>query len=170
MASTVNSTSHLVNALARPEQLAHSNSQQDGVSAELERSMLFAGARLTQTAGILLRLPQDIVAQAIVIFQRFWIGSDGGSLKDHDVQVSRTHYILGTAKRSSAQISLAGHIIGFDLSRSQAFGITKVTKERDKHLCVHRLLPNHLHRQTSLRRGQLGRSLLCVRGNVSDTT
>lgn len=50
--------------------------------------MIFAGARLTQTAGILLRLPQDIIAQAIVIFTRFWIGPEGGSLREHDAQVS----------------------------------------------------------------------------------
>lgn len=88
MAPVTHITSHLVNALARPEQLAQSTSQQNGVSADLERSMLFAGARLTQTAGILLHLPQDIVAQAIVVFQRFWIGSYGGSLHEYDIQVS----------------------------------------------------------------------------------
>ena len=87
MAPEEHATSHLVNALATREQLAHSNSQQDGVSAELERSMLFAGARLAQTAGILLRLPQDTVAQAIVLFQRFWLGTDGGSVNQLDVQV-----------------------------------------------------------------------------------
>jgi hypothetical protein len=87
MAVDIETTSHLVNALARPDQVAHSNSQQNGVSADLERSMLFAGARITQTAGILLRLPQDIVAQAVVVFQRFWIGDEGGNLHEFDVQV-----------------------------------------------------------------------------------
>ncbi|KIW08119.1 uncharacterized protein PV09_01054 [Verruconis gallopava] len=86
MAPISDETSHLVNALATPEQLAVSNSQQDGVSAELETSMIFAGSRLTQAAGMLLRLPQDIIAQAIVLFQRFWVGPEGGSLHKHDVQ------------------------------------------------------------------------------------
>jgi hypothetical protein len=86
-------TSHLVNALATPSQLAHSNSQLDGVPADLERSILFAGARITQIAGILLRLPQDIIAQAIVVFQRFWVGPNGGSVREYDSQVgqNRTH-------------------------------------------------------------------------------
>jgi hypothetical protein len=88
MAKIGDETSHLVNALATPSQLAHSSSYLDGIPAELERSVLFAGARLTQVAGILLRLPQDIIAQAIVIFQRFWLGPDGGSLREHDSQVS----------------------------------------------------------------------------------
>lgn len=87
MAPISNDTSHLVNVLATPLQLATSNSQQDGISPDLERSIIFAGARLTQSAGILLRLPQDIIAQAIVIFHRFWVGGDGGSLREYDAQV-----------------------------------------------------------------------------------
>jgi hypothetical protein len=87
MAPRVHVTSHLANPLASLDQLAQSNFQHHGVSSELERSMLFAGARLTQTAGILLRLPQDIIAQAIVLFQRFWIGFGRGNVQEVDVQV-----------------------------------------------------------------------------------
>lgn len=71
----------LSNPLATLEQLSHSSSQLDGIPADLESSVRFAGARLTQAAGILLRLPQEIVAQAIVIFTRFYVGSEGGSFK-----------------------------------------------------------------------------------------
>lgn len=78
---------HLSNPLATAEQLSSSSSQLDGVPADLETSVRYAGARLTQRAGILLRLPQDIIARAIVIFTRFWVGSEGGSLRQHDTEV-----------------------------------------------------------------------------------
>ena len=71
----------LSNPLATVDQLSTSSSQLDGVSAELETSLRFTGAQLTQAAGILLRLPQEIIAQAIVIFYRFYIGSEGGSFR-----------------------------------------------------------------------------------------
>lgn len=89
MAPAIQRLSHLANPLATAEQLASSGSQLDGVPADLETSLIFAGARLTQVAGILLRLPQDIVAQAIVVFTRFWIGPEGGSLREYAVKVPR---------------------------------------------------------------------------------
>jgi len=81
--------SQLANPLASVEQLANSGSQLDGVPADLERSIIYAGCRLTQAAGVLLRLPQEIIAQAIVIFTRFWIGTEGGSLREFGAKVSR---------------------------------------------------------------------------------
>ncbi|MBE7180658.1 MAG: hypothetical protein INR71_05510, partial [Terriglobus roseus] len=81
------SLSHLSNPLATPEQLSSSGSQLDGVPADLEASILFAGARLTQLAGILLRLPQEIIAEAIVTYTRFWVGAEGGSLKEYGARV-----------------------------------------------------------------------------------
>ena len=89
MAPVVTGLSHLTNPLVTPEQLATSSSQLDGVPLDLEVSLHYAGARLTQVAGILLRLPQDIIAQAIVIFTRFWVG-EGGSLLEFGVKVSAT--------------------------------------------------------------------------------
>ena len=77
----------LSNPLATVEQLSTSSSQLDGVPADLESSLRFAGAQLTQTAGILLRLPQEIIAQAIVIFYRFYVGSEGGSSRINAVNV-----------------------------------------------------------------------------------
>jgi hypothetical protein len=78
---------HLSNALATPEQLSSSSSAIDGVTPDLETSLRFAGAQLTQAAGILLRLSQDIIAQAIVTFTRFWIGPEGGSMRIYSVKV-----------------------------------------------------------------------------------
>ena len=80
-------TSQLSNPLAAPGQLAQSGSQLDGVPAVLEDSIRFSGARLTQLAGVLLRLPQDIIAQAIVTFLRFWVGAEGGSLLEYGAKV-----------------------------------------------------------------------------------
>ena len=71
----------LSNLLVTPDQLSSSSSELDGVPADLENSLRFAGVMLTQAAGILLRLPQEIIAQAIVIFQRFYVGLEGGSFK-----------------------------------------------------------------------------------------
>lgn len=79
----------LANPLASVTQLASSGSQLDGVSSDLESSIVFGGAQLTQAAGVLLRLPQDIIAQAIVIFTRFWIGAEGGSLREYGAKVIR---------------------------------------------------------------------------------
>ncbi|OKL63929.1 hypothetical protein UA08_00284 [Talaromyces atroroseus] len=76
----------LSNALATPAQLSSSSSSLDGIPPDLESSIRFAGALLTQAAGVLLRLPQDVIAQAIVIFTRFWIGADGGSFAIHSAK------------------------------------------------------------------------------------
>lgn len=80
--------SHLSNPLATAEQLANSASQLDGVPPDLEDSIRYESTRLIQAAGILLRLPQDLVAETIIIFSRFWLGPEGGSLLDYAAQVS----------------------------------------------------------------------------------
>lgn len=87
MASESEQLFSLSNPLATVDQLSTSSSQFDGVPADLESSLRFAGAQLTQAAGILLRLPQEIIAQAIVIFQRFYMGSEGGSFKINALKV-----------------------------------------------------------------------------------
>ena len=81
----------LLNPLATPDQLASSGSQLDGVPLDLEDSIRYAGSRLTQMAGILLRLPQDVIAQAVVIFTRFWVGSEGGSMQEYGASVGSPH-------------------------------------------------------------------------------
>ncbi len=69
-------------------QISTTASGLDGVPADLEASIRHAGVKLTQAAGVLLRLPQDIIAQAAVIFMRFWLGSEGGSLTVHASKAS----------------------------------------------------------------------------------
>lgn len=80
-------TSFLVNPLASVAQLEASGSQLDGIPVDLERSIRFAAAKLTQAAGVLLRLPQDVIAQAIVVLTRFWLGPEGGSLREYGASV-----------------------------------------------------------------------------------
>lgn len=77
----------LSNLLATVEQLSTSSSSLDGVPLELELSVRFAGLELTQAAGILLRLPQEIVTQAMMIFTRFYLGPEGGSYRINSAKV-----------------------------------------------------------------------------------
>ncbi|KAJ4350158.1 uncharacterized protein N0V89_008779 [Didymosphaeria variabile] len=89
--------SPLANPLATVAQLETSSSQLDGVPQDLENSIRFAGAQITQAAGILLRLPQEVIAQAVIVFVRFWIGSEGGSLAEFGCeQVSAASLYLTT--------------------------------------------------------------------------
>lgn len=72
--STVN-MAHLSNPLATTEQL-FKNVSNNPLPIELLDSIRFYTARLTQAAGILLRLPQDITAQANVLLFRYWLVDD----------------------------------------------------------------------------------------------
>ena len=77
----------LSNPIVTIDQLSSSSSQLDGLSIEFENSIRFAGVQLTQAAGLLLRLPQEIIAQAIVIFTRFYTGPEGGSFLMNSAKV-----------------------------------------------------------------------------------
>ena len=83
----VKGLSHLSNPLITSELLETSASQIDGVSLELQQSIIYESSRLIQKAGILLRLPQDVIAASSIIFTRFWQGSTGGSLLHIDAKV-----------------------------------------------------------------------------------
>jgi len=79
--------SHLINPLASPAHLETSASQLDGIPKDLEDSIRYETTRLLQATGILLRLPQEIIAQSVVVLSRFWSGADGTSLLDCDAKV-----------------------------------------------------------------------------------
>ncbi|KAL8700600.1 MAG: hypothetical protein Q9201_005364 [Fulgogasparrea decipioides] len=91
----------LSNSLASVEQLSTSSSALDGVSPDLKSSMRFAGLQLTQAAGILLRLSQEIISQAIVIFTRFYLGPEGGSFRINNAKDASAASIYLTAKSSA---------------------------------------------------------------------
>jgi len=73
--TTTSKMSHLSNPLATPSQLYRVSSF-NALPVELQDSIRFYTARLTQAAGILLRLPQDITAQANVLLFRYWLVDD----------------------------------------------------------------------------------------------
>ena len=75
--------SHLSNPLATADQL-YQLTRNNSLPEELRDSILYYTARLTQAAGILLRLPQDITAQANVLLFRYWVVDD---LMGHEFSV-----------------------------------------------------------------------------------
>lgn len=83
----ITTLSHLLNPLTTPSHLETTSSQLDGIPKPLEDSIRFETSRLLQAAGILIHLPQEIIAQAIIILQRFWSGPEGGSMLDYDPKV-----------------------------------------------------------------------------------
>jgi hypothetical protein len=85
--SSISGPSHLINPLATPAHLEISASQLDGISKDLEDSVRYETTRLLEASGILLRLPQEIIAQSIVLLSRFWSGADGASMLDCDTKV-----------------------------------------------------------------------------------
>src|SRR3954452_15123275 len=62
---------HLTNPLVSPQQLLDLQNRE----GEDGSSRRFALAQLTSAAGILLRLPQEVIAQAIVLLLRFLLSS-----------------------------------------------------------------------------------------------
>jgi hypothetical protein len=64
---------HLSNPLSTPTQLFTLNTLHSPLPPDLQASIRFYTARLTQAGGLLLRLPQDITAQANVLLFRYWI-------------------------------------------------------------------------------------------------
>ncbi|CAG8951823.1 hypothetical protein HYFRA_00005627 [Hymenoscyphus fraxineus] len=92
--------SHLSNPLATADQLYQ---RSNALPIEIQDSIRFYTARLTQAAGILLRLPQDITAQANVLLFRYWVVDDLMAHEFSDVSAA-TVYL--TAKISAEPRSL----------------------------------------------------------------
>ena len=85
--ASITGPSHLINPLATPAHLETSATQLDGIPKDLEDSVRYETTRLLEASGILLRLPQEIIAQSIVLLSRFWSGADGASMLDCDAKV-----------------------------------------------------------------------------------
>ncbi|KAI5286947.1 hypothetical protein KEM54_006366 [Ascosphaera aggregata] len=90
----------LTNPLVSPLHLTHSSSLLDGIPSDIQSSIRYAATRLTQAAGILLDLPQDVIAHAIVLFTRFWMRPDGGSLAVYSAKDISAASIYLSAKLS----------------------------------------------------------------------
>lgn len=75
----------LDNFYVNKDDLADSPSRKDGVSPDVERDQRIYGCEMIQEAGILLRLPQAVMATGQVLLHRFYCKV---SLVAHDVKVS----------------------------------------------------------------------------------
>ncbi|KAI1342348.1 hypothetical protein F5Y15DRAFT_412857 [Xylariaceae sp. FL0016] len=64
--------SNMTNPLATPTQLFR-RTNFSALPPDLQDSIFFASAALTQSAGLLLRLPQSVTAQANIILARYWL-------------------------------------------------------------------------------------------------
>ena len=63
---------HMTNPLATVDQL-YRRASFGAMPTDLQDLVFFATQRLTQAAGILLRLPQSVTAQANVVLARYWL-------------------------------------------------------------------------------------------------
>jgi cyclin L len=72
----ISNLDHLANPVVTAEQL-HSLQDDDRSRAHDGQSLRYAQAMLTQAVGILLRLPQEVIATSLVLLQRFWVEGHG---------------------------------------------------------------------------------------------
>ncbi|KAL8817705.1 MAG: hypothetical protein Q9223_003517 [Gallowayella weberi] len=101
MAPEIGRLSSLSNPLATVEQLSNSSSSLDGLSSPLESSIRFAALQLTQAAGILLRMPQEVIAQGMVLLTRFYLGPEGGSFRINSAKDVSAASLFIAAKMSA---------------------------------------------------------------------
>lgn len=92
---------HLSNPLATPDQLIR---LQEDVGDNAQ-SIRFAQCQLTQAAGILLRLPQEVIATAIVTLQRYLINANTLTDQAYDSKTTSAATIYLTAKLSFTPLS-----------------------------------------------------------------
>ncbi|MCJ1308010.1 hypothetical protein MMC25_001660 [Agyrium rufum] len=102
---TLTKAASLSNPLVTLSQVSNSATQLDGVPPELEASLRYTAAKLTQAAGILLKQPQETIAQAIVTLMRFYSGPEGGSLMEHGIKDMSAASLYLHAKLSFNPIS-----------------------------------------------------------------
>ena len=115
----------LVNAAVTAEQLIKFKNRDDDSSS----STHFAQFLITSAAGVLLRLPQEVVAQAIVLLQRFLVSS---SAEDRDVYSPKTYSaasIYLTAKLSATPVSSRSviNVYAYLLSQASPLSLIKPT-------------------------------------------
>lgn len=93
----ITSLEHLANPLVTAEQL-YSLQDDDGSRAENGQSLRFTQALLSQAAGVLLRLPQEVIATSLVLLQRFWSECHGQGHATADLKVYKTLGVLRVHK------------------------------------------------------------------------
>ncbi|EPQ62162.1 BgtA-21279 [Blumeria graminis f. sp. tritici] len=98
--------SHLYNPLVTVNQLYHRVINND-LPLEIQETIRFYTARLTQAAGVLLRLPQSITAKANVLLFRYWTVDD---IMKHEFSDASATTIYLTTKISGISCSLTNII------------------------------------------------------------
>lgn len=92
---------YLANPLVTSDQLLKLKESED-VNGQ---SIRFAQAQLTSAAGILLRLSQEVIAQAIVLLQRFWVSSRPEERQGFKPKTFSAASIYVAAKLSATPVS-----------------------------------------------------------------
>ncbi|KFY56286.1 hypothetical protein V496_06731 [Pseudogymnoascus sp. VKM F-4515 (FW-2607)] len=115
---------HLTNPLVSPEQLASCARINAGHPQSIQDRIRFSTAKVTQSAGILLRLPQSVSAQAVVLLYRYWAVEE--LIRDEFQDVSAAVIYL-TAKVSAHPRSLRSiaNVYTYLYSSSSALGRVK---------------------------------------------
>lgn len=112
----ITSLEHLTNPLVTAEQL-YSLQDDDRSGSENGQSLRYAQALLTQAAGVLLRLPQEVVATSLVLLQRFWVEGHGQGHATADLKVQKRLSILA---ESATDWTFADSFTGIDIPLSKA--------------------------------------------------
>ncbi|KAI1259782.1 cyclin [Xylariaceae sp. FL1019] len=86
---------HMTNPLATVDQLYRRTSSFGALPSDLQDAIFFATQSLTQAAGLLLRLPQSVTAQASVVLARFWLVD---SILDHEFSEVSAASLFAVAK------------------------------------------------------------------------
>ncbi|RVX71040.1 hypothetical protein B0A52_03405 [Exophiala mesophila] len=101
MAPISSAVGHLTNPLLTSQQLI----QHRDYDSEDGQSIRYAQAQLTSVAGILLRLPQEVIAQAIVLLQRFLISTRPVDRENFSPRLQSAASIYLAAKSSATPVS-----------------------------------------------------------------
>ncbi|OXH31594.1 cyclin-dependent protein kinase regulator [Cryptococcus neoformans] len=80
--------SHSPHPLATLEQIVSTPSAADGIPRDVEDDLRVAGCMLIQEAGVMLKLPQSVMATAQVLLHRFYYVSSMCSFGVNDVSIS----------------------------------------------------------------------------------
>ncbi|TGJ81785.1 hypothetical protein E0Z10_g6959 [Xylaria hypoxylon] len=83
--ATISIMAHMTNPLATVDQLYKRTSSFGALPSDLQDAIFFSTQSLTQSAGLLLRLPQSVTAQASVVLARYWLEE---SLLAHEFSAS----------------------------------------------------------------------------------
>ncbi len=97
----VTAVEHLTNPLVTAEQLSRFKASEDEESI----SIRFAQSQLTSAAGVLLRLTQEVIAQAIILLQRFLVSSKQEDREGFSHKTYSAAAIYLAAKVSSTPVS-----------------------------------------------------------------